>query len=431
MSEARARWEMLNLIRREKFDIILPKAMRENEVDMWIHAMREGNPDPLSIDLGGDIGYFIFTDRGSNRIERAVLGGYEDELRQCGAYDIFGTEKELRQFVTERDPRRIAVNMSEWIAIADGLSYTSYLKLIEALGEKYAKRLVSAGQLITDFRTRRVISEIVVYGQLGETTRQLLERALSNEVIIPGVTTLEDVGWWIEDQLLVRGMSSAFELSTPRVIHSAESDESEYRSSQYVIQRGDLLQYDFGISFMNLGTDFKRVVYALREEETVVPPGIQNGWDQALKARDVIRKNIKVGRTAGETLKILGKALEEAGFDYIHLTTDPMLGGFSSLEPEENNEDSVKTGVSIDCHCVGNTGNSEVASGPSIAGFRPDRANITIKPTNLFAFEFVAFTPVPEWQGRKVRFNIEDDAIVTENGVEWLYPPNERILLIR
>ena len=53
MSEARARWERLNLIRREKFDIVLPKAMRENQTDMWIHVMREGNPDPLAIDLGG------------------------------------------------------------------------------------------------------------------------------------------------------------------------------------------------------------------------------------------------------------------------------------------------------------------------------------------------------------------------------------------
>lgn len=430
MGEARTRWEMLNLIRREKFDIILPIAMRENEIDMWIHVMREGNPDPLAIDLGGNLGYFIFTDRGKDRIERAVLGGFGDMHRQSGVYDIFGSEEKLGQFVAKRDPKRIAVNMSEWIAVADGLSHTGYLKLVKALGEKYAERFVSAGQLITDFRTRRVTSEVVVYGQLGETTRQLLERALSNEVITPGVTTLEDVAWWMEDQLLVRGMCSTFELSTPMVIHSAESEVSEYRSSNYVIQRGDLLQYDFGISFMNLGTDFKRVVYVLQEGETAVLPGIQNGWDQALNARKVIRKNLKLGRTAGETLKILGNALENAGFDYIPLTTDPALDRFPSLEPEEHPEYPGKTKVSIDCHCVGNTGNSEVASGPSIAGFRPDRAHVIIKPNNLFAFEFIAYTAVPEWEGRKVRFNIEDDAIVTENGVEWLYPPNERILLI-
>ncbi|MCE7745255.1 MAG: hypothetical protein GPJ52_09000 [Candidatus Heimdallarchaeota archaeon] len=59
MKDARTRWERLNLIRKEKFRIILPIAMRENEIDMWIHVMREGNPDPLTIDLGGDNGYFV------------------------------------------------------------------------------------------------------------------------------------------------------------------------------------------------------------------------------------------------------------------------------------------------------------------------------------------------------------------------------------
>ena len=430
MSEARARWEMLNLIRREKFDIVLPKAMRENQIDMWIHVMRLGNPDPLALDLGGDSGYFIFTDRGGDRIERAFLGLDGYTIHHCGAYDIFGSEEDLGEFIAERDPKRIAVNMSEWLAVADGLSHTGYLKLVEALGEKYAESLVSAGPLITDFRTRRVISEIVAYGRLGETTIQLLERALSNEVITPGVTTLEDVGWWMQDQLLAHGMDAPFGFQTPAILHSAESEESEYRSSQYIIQRGDLMQYDFGIGLLNLGTDIKRVVYVLREGETAVPSGIQNGWDQALRAREVIRKNIKVGRTASETLKAIGNALEEAGFVYIHLAVDPMFGGFPSLEPEEQPKHPGKTWISIDCHCVGNTGNSEIASGPSIAGFRLDRADLVIKPNNLFAFEYIAATAVPEWGGWKVRFSIEDDAIATQDRVQFLYPPNSRILLI-
>jgi len=430
MGKARDRWEMLNLIRREKFDIVLPIAMRENQVDMWIHVMRLGNPDPLALDLGGDNGYFIFTDRGGDRIERAYLGLGGYTVYNCGAYDIFGSEEDLGQFVAERDPKRIAVNMSEWLAVADGLSHTGYLKLVEALGEKYAERLVSAGPLITDFRTRRVTSEIVAYGQLGQTTIQLLERALSNEVITPGITTLEDVGWWMQDQLLDLGMEAPFGFQIPKILHSDVSDPSEYQSSQYIIQRGDLMQYDFGIGFLNLGTDIKRVAYVLREGERAVPSGIQYAWDQALKAREVIRKNIRVGQTARETLEAIGKALEEAGFVYIHLTVDPMFGGFPSLEPEEHQEYPGKTWVSIDCHCVGNTGNSEIASGPSIAGFRHDRADLVIKPNNLFAFEYIAATAVPEWGGWKVPFSIEDDAIVTRDGVQFLYPPNSRILLI-
>ncbi len=430
MKDARTRWEMLNLIRKEKFRIVLPIAMRENEIDMWIHVMREGNPDPLAIDLGGDNGYFVFTDRGEDKIERAVFGGDEEMLRFTGVYDIFGSVDELKQFIEERNPKTIAINMSDWLAVADGLSYTGYKKLIQLVGVELSTKLVSAEQLITDFRTRRILSEIVVYGQLCEIARQLLERALSNEVITPGKTTLEDVGWWMEDQLLKLRMRSTFELCTPMIIHSMRSEKEEYHSSKYIIQHGDLMQYDYGISAMNFGTDFKRVAYVLRKEETSVPAGIQFGWDQAIKARAVIRDTIKVGVTAEETLTNIGKNLEEAGFEYIHLTLDPMLGGGPSLEPKEDQEYPGKTEITVDCHCVGNTGNSEVASGPSIAGFRPDRAHLIIKPNNLFAFEFIAYTPNEEWDGEKVRFNMEDNAIVTENGVEWLYPPNERILLI-
>jgi len=204
--------DLLDLIRREKFDLVLPQAMRDNKIDMWIHVMRDGNPDPLALDLGGHSGYFIFTDRGDNRIERAVLGGGGDLLRKSGTYDIFGSEDDLKQFVMERDPEFIAINMSEWIAVADGLSYTGYLKLAKILGDKYAKRLISAGQLITDFRARRVPSEIVLYGKLGEITLEIAKRALSNEVITPGVTTLEDVAWWIKKQQMTHGVGSPFHL---------------------------------------------------------------------------------------------------------------------------------------------------------------------------------------------------------------------------
>ena len=314
MSKARVQWETLNLIRKEKFDIILPVAMRENNVDMWIHSIREGNPDPLVLDLGGDKGYFIFTDRGEDRIERAVFDGYEDDLEELDCYDIFGPEEGLRDFVIKRDPKTIAINMSDGLAVADGISYTAYNKLTKLLGEKYSERIISAEYLITDFRTRRIPREIEVYTVLCEIARHQLERALSNEVITPGETSLEDVGWWMEDQLADLGMRSTFNRSMPMIIHSDKSKKSEYRLSNYVIQKGDLMQYDFGINHMNYGTDFKRVAYVLNEGETSVPSGIQNGWNQALKARDVIKDNIKVGLTAGETLKKIGKALEESGF---------------------------------------------------------------------------------------------------------------------
>ena len=64
----------INQIRRDKFDLILPQVMRDHNIDMWIHVMREGSPDPMRDELGSNNGVFVFTDRGGERIERAVIG---------------------------------------------------------------------------------------------------------------------------------------------------------------------------------------------------------------------------------------------------------------------------------------------------------------------------------------------------------------------
>jgi Xaa-Pro aminopeptidase len=413
--ESRRRWEIMNQIRRDKFDIILPKVMRENGIDMWITVMREGNYGPLYHDLGGgyvsDIGYYIFSDNGDDRIERIVLGIGGYELQRCGAYDLFGSSGDLKKIVSQRDPQRIGINMSERIGAADSLTHTCFLHLVKTLGKPYADRLVSAEKLVSDFRSRRVASEIVVFGQAGEISREIAERALSNEVITPGVTALEDVAWWIKDQLLARGLEASFGLPS---IYITGPDGIEAVSSERIIQRGDLIMIDWGVGLMNFYTDMKRMAYVLKDGETKAPPGFQNAFDQAVKVREVIRKNIKVGLTAEQTLKVLNQKVEEAGF--------AIMEGFN--KPTETD----KTEVIIGCHSVGNWGHG---IGPSIAWFNPLRMTFKIQPTNMFVIEFFAYTAAPEWGGKKVRVPLEDDAIVTENGIEWFYPIADRILLIR
>jgi len=413
--EARRRWEIMNQIRLDKFDIILPKVMRENKIDMWITMMREGNYGPLYHDLGGgyvsDYGYYIFADRGADRIERIALGIDGYEIQKCGAYDLFGSSGDLKKIVSERDPKRIGVNMSERIGAADSLTHTGFLHLVKSLGKPYADRLVSAEKLVSDFRSRRVASEIVVFGQAGEISREIAERALSNEVITPSVTALEDVAWWIKDQLLARGLEASFGLPS---IYITGPDGIEAVSNERIIQRGDMIMIDWGVGLMNFYTDMKRMAYVLKDEETRAPSGFQNAFDQAVKVREVIRKNIKVGLTAEETLKVLNKKVEEAGFAIMKEFNKPT--------------DTEKTEVIIGCHSVGNWGHG---IGPSIAWFNPLRMTYKIQPTNMFVIEFFAYSAAPEWGGKKLRVPLEDDAIVTENGIEWLYPIADRILLIR
>jgi len=262
--DARHRWERLCTIRREKFDRILPEAMRENGIDMWIVAMKEGHYDPLWELLGrgyvGSIGYYIFTNRGGDRIERAAIGIDDHHRAACGAYDIDSTVA-LGRFVAERKPRRIGLDMSEEMGLADGLSHTLYTHIVKEVGPEYAPRLVSAEKMISDFSSRRVASELVAFGEATEIGRQIAERALSKEVITPGMTTLADVAWWIQDEMLRRGLGSSFEAPS---IYITGPNGIEATSNDRIIQRGDLLMIDFGVGYLNMWTDQKRIAYVLK-----------------------------------------------------------------------------------------------------------------------------------------------------------------------
>lgn len=414
-SEARERWERMCQIRAEKFDLVLPEAMRNNDIDMWITVMREGLHDPLYEALGrgyvGGWAYYIFVDHGGNRVERVVLGASGRMIEGCGVYDEFGSPDELAAFVAERDPQRIGVNMAASIGGADGLSHTSYLHLRETLGAPWADRLLSAEKLVSDFRSTRTTIELATFAEAGEMSREIAERALSNEVITPGVTTLEEVAWWMWDQLLARGLGSSFDMPS---VYITGPNGVEASSNERIIQRGDLLMIDWGVGFLDFFTDMKRIAYVLEEGETEAPAALQHAFDQGRAARDVMKASIRPAPTALAALE--------------QLQADLSAAGFNMIEFNRPSDDPDLTDVAVGPHSVGNLGHG---IGPSLAFFNPTRQGYELRPGTLISIELFAYTSNPDWGGAKVRIPLEDDAVVTERGVEWLYPINQRILLVR
>ena len=411
--EARARWERMCQIRAEKFDLLLPQAMQDNDLDMWIVVMREGLLDPLWEALGrgyvGDWGYWVFTNRGG-RVERAVLGVGGYRLEECEVYDYFGSAGELADYVAERNPDRIGVNIAESIGGADGLSHTSYQHLQSELGS-YGSRLVSAERFVSDFRATRTALEIVAFGEAGEISREIAERAFSNEVITPGVTTLEDVAWWMSDQQLARGLESSFDMPS---VYITGPDGIAATSTDRIIQRGDLLMLDWGVGYLDFYTDMKRIAYVLREGETEPPAGVRHAFERGLQVRDIMKATIKPAPTAEEAVERTWDAIVAAGFNRI--------------EFNRPTDDPAVTDVILGPHSVGNWGHG---LGPSLAFFNPTRMTYELRPGTLISIELFAYTANPDWNNAKIRIPLEDDAVVTERGVEWLYPVNNRILVIK
>ena len=415
LPEVKVRWDRMCQIRKEKFDYILPEAMRENGIDMWIVAQKEGHDDPMAQLLGGgytgSIGYYIFTDKGGDRIERAALGITDHHREKCGAYDIPDGDTDIAKFIAARNPKRIGVNMSAEMGMADGLTHSIYEHIVKTVGPQVASRIVSAEKLVSDFSSRRTASEIVAFGEAGEIGRQIAERALSNEVITPGVTTLAEVAWWIEQQQYERHLGSSFAVPS---VYITGPNGIEATSNDRIIQRGDLIMLDFGVGYLSMWTDQKRIAYVLKPGETALPASYQRAFDNAVRVRDVIHRTARSGKTAQAMMDDLNAAIVKAGI--------LQMRGFNQVRTDNSIE------FIIGCHSVGDWGHG---IGPSMAWFNPGRLTYQMRPGNLFSIELFAYTPIPEWGGKKLRIPLEDDATITSRGVEWVYPVNQGIILIR
>jgi len=425
--------ELENKIRSEKFDKILPQVMRDNNIDMWIHIMRPWTPDPLRFELGAGSGVFIFTDRGEDKIERAAFGA---EVRDPDVYDIVieegkerksggnafkdgipveqpGTSSELdvrfvglKEFVKERDPKRIGVNYMDDLATAsgseaapltDGISYKDYNLLIETLGKKYAKRVRSAEYLIMDYLAGRVKEEIELSAQFGVIAAANLDREFGK--VVPGVTKLSD----LEGNVFLR-------IPDGREIHAGDS-------KPYVLKGGDLFTILHGAGNQIFHSDLGGNAYVLREGETDVPREIRKIWEHAMKVRKILKENIKAGRTAGETLNLLIRKIEEAGYYY-----NPIDHYDKSADPE-------KTQIHLDCHAIARSG----LVGPRISPLGPDWVrNMKIPVLHTFTFEYMVHMPVPKWgKGKHLYIAFHDGAVVTKSGVVFPYKPDQGIRIIK
>ena len=419
--------EAVRLMRNEKLDLILPGALRDNGVDMWIHVTRGDDPDPLALQFGRTAGYLIFTDRG-DRIERAVFdrGGAVEKIDVRGSAELGlaisgydhppGVYGEITRFVEERDPQVIAVNTSEMETVADGISHSEYLKLERILGPTYSARIVSAEGVIRDFLLRRTAREVAAQVEVLALARQRAKENLSK--VVPGVTTIADINARVYYSA-VNPPEETVPISTPDVrwfIHNPD----------YVLQRGDLFVGGGegpGGEYMGFGVDTKIHAYILREGETKVPDFLQDVYEKAIVGQWILRDHMKVGMTAKESLDAMVVAMEAEGYVY---TPFRDIGTQDYEMIQEALAGTDKPGFSIDNHAFGNYGDM----GPSMAAFRSNTHDQRIQDNHLFAFEYMVHMNIAERPGYPLAFNISNPQLITSKGVEFIQPLNEEIFLI-
>ena len=318
--------------------------------------------------------------------------------------ELWGDEQwsVLKQVLEERQPRVIAIDVSRTFAFTDGLSAGERDGMTEALGPALASRFRPAEALALEFIATRVPDEVAFYRELQQLVWALSQRMFSAEVVKPGVTRTSDLVWWWRQQVNDLGLGTWFQ---PSVEVQRKGVTDAQLGEDPVIQRGDVLHHDVGITALGLNTDTQHMAYVLLPGETDAPAGLKAALRNSNRMQEIQMEEIRPGRTGNEVLAASRRRMEALGID----------GTFYS-------------------HPIGKHGHG---AGPLVGLWDyqdgvPGRGDAKVIPNMWFSVELQATTPVPEWNGQKVRMAQEEDMVIGADGVaRWAFQRQDRLFLVK
>ena len=163
---------------------------------------------------------------------------------------------------------------------------------------------------------------MILFQHLSEITHNIIKEAFSTDVITVGVTTTEDVVWWMREKIRSMRLTTWFH-PTVDVQRNENSDLYAFDGQQKldVILPGDLLHCDIGINYLTLKTDCQQLAYVLKPDETQAPDYLNEALMEGNKVQDIFTGNFKTGRSGNTTLKLSldqGKAVGYRPQIYTH-----------------------------------------------------------------------------------------------------------------
>ena len=408
------RARVIEEIQKDRFDNLLPKLMEETGIDMWIIITREYNEDPVIKTLlpptwlnarRRTILAFHY-DKKSKDLEKVAIARYsfgknipsiwnkEEEPNQM---------KALAKFIEEKNPEKIGLNFSDHFALADGIVKTDYELFLDNLPSKLSKRVVSAEELAIRWIETRTEKEMIIYDQLVEITHGIINEAFSTNVITPGVTTTDDVVWWMREKVKKLGLKTWFH-PTIDVQRNENSDLYAFdgESKFDIILPGDLIHCDFGITYLTLNTDCQELAYVLKPDETEAPDYLVKALDEGNRVQDIFTDLFEHKKTGNQILK---EALEQGRNEGYRpqIYTHP-LGTFG--------------------HSAGTTlGMWDSQGGVPFTGDFPMNYN------TVYAIELNTKVFIKEWN-KDIRVMLEEAGVFEETGFRYVNGRQTELILV-
>lgn len=400
-------------IRKERIHTLLPGAMERAAVDAWLVLCRENANDPMAMHVGGEnagglVG-FLFLRKG-DAVEALAFSppGEAVALRDVGLHDrVDVLEKGQTAYdavaaaLKRADPRRIAVNSGATV-LADGLSWTQRRELEKALGPELSGRLLPAEDLVAEWLSVKLPAEVAILREAAVLTAQLEIEAY--KTVVPGKTRDSDVGRFLKKRMAELGVADSWNPDQNPNVNSGP-DRGHSNATDRVIQPGDFIQTDFGIKLHGVwSTDIQRFAYVLKAGETTAPPEAVKRWENSRKGSRTALAAMKPGVRGYDVDKAQRDWMKAAGSEWVMWGTGHPVGYWAH------------------------------DAGPALSGGQWDKEPSgnqlrRLAPGQTFAFDGFFCWKLPE--GGTKTLSVEEMAVVTATGAEYLIPPQEDLVLIR
>ncbi|MHA6288093.1 M24 family metallopeptidase [Maricaulis sp. CAU 1757] len=405
----RERAELIDAILADRLDRVMPQIMRENGVSMWLLMAREYFEEPVVASLldansmhARRRTILIFFDPGDGQpVERLTVSRYglAGLFEPAWDPDVQPDQwQAVADIIAERDPATIAINTSDLTAFGDGMTLSQYRALTTALPQPYQERIVSGETLAVRWLETRTPMEMELYPGIVRIAHALIGQAFSRAVITPGETTADDVRWWYRESLSRLGLAPWFHPS----VTIQRAGEVDMLRGDTVIEPGDLLWTDFGLTHLRLNTDTQHLAYVLKPGESEAPEGLRRGLAVTNRVQDILLAQFETGLSGNEVLARARTQAEAEGLD-----------------------------VSIYTHPIGTHGHG---AGTAI-GFWDNqdgdpRGAYPIHADTAWSIELTSYSAVPEWDGQRVDFRSEENAFFDGERVRFLDGRQTELTLI-
>lgn len=391
----------------EKFDTVLPNIMDRTGIDLWLIISREYNEDPVIKTLLPSTWLaarrrtmlILHKPKGIDTVEKLAVSRYDVGKHFKKVWNPEETPNQwerLIEIIKEKNPNKIGVNISDSFGLADGLNHTEYKLLNKYLPEIYQKKITSAEDLVVRWLETRTKSEMQTYRHIQTIAHNIIQEGLSENVITPGVTTTTDVVWWYRDKIKSMGLETWFHPTVDVQRGSADSNEHlrsfDKKPDQDIIQPGDVIHMDLGITYLRLNTDTQQLAYVLKPGENQVPDYLINALKVGNRLQDILTSNFKTNLTGNEILSASIAQMKQEGID-----------------------------GTIYTHPLGYHGH---AAGPSIGmwdnqDFVPGSGEYPLHSNTVYAIELNSKVYIEEWQ-KTFRVMLEEGAYFDGDKVEYL-----------